>query len=1310
MVIVSVLAGVLFFVSFTLIPLSAARQVSRLRKECFKAILRQDMAFFDSKQPGELAAMVNASITEVQNGIAQKLVELVQASFQLILGFAIAFFFSWELSLVMLACIPLLGLSAGYIFSASATNDGMLDKESYQQADSIATETLSAMRTVSSFGGEVAMAKRYESHLGVARRAATRVGCKFGVGSASMFAIMFGFYGLGFWYGGKLVGESRADAIASYPAPLGLVNMTAVSPNPWSLHANIVGQICVDRDGNQWTGEALDSCACSIPWETICPAGGPCLDSPKCGCTHTTGGLLSPCHSVASIMTAFFSLIMGAFAMGQLTPALTNIAKARIAAYKLYQVIDRVPKVDLDKSGLTPEGGVRGEIEFKNVSFSYRDPESGQVTRHVFKNLNMKIAAGETVALVGASGSGKSTVGRMINRFYDPDEGSVTVDGIDLKEIDLKTLRGSVGIVSQEPLLFDTSIRDNITYGASNVESVTFEEIQEAARSANAHDFIMSNQFPEHYDTMVGSKGGKMSGGQKQRVAIARAILRNPPILILDEATSALDTKSERIVQNALDNLLGDDKARTTIIIAHRLSTVRGADRIIVIGEGKDGAIGGSTILEQGTHDELMLKEGAYFNLVGSQMGSGEDASNQVEKQEMNVTLTGQKDDSDTQSTRSDATSIAAQPGQQSKQKTSKAGKKKEKDVPNSRVWQLAKSDAPAVLAGVLFAIANGCLFPSLAFFFAEMITAYTIFDLELLRSDTLYWGAAFWFLAAISFVVNFFQIYLLTYVGERITERLRVILFRALLRQNIAFFDEPKHSAGILASELSTDASRVQLVTGPNLGATLNALTSMVFGCIVAFTASWKLAFVVLAASPLLGVGQGLAIYVMTSGEKGVQDILSDAVNIVAESVNGMKEVQAFEMQSLVHGMFSQRLDKPLSVSKKNALLTGCAMGFSQLISFNFYALTFWYGGQLIEGGEIQFESFMKALFALAFAAAGAGNATAFAGDQSKAAAARNRIFRRIDRVPPIDSKPWEDDGKIRPVDDRIIPADKFKGDIDIKNIYFAYPTRKNARVFDGLSLSIKAGQTVAFVGSSGSGKSSLVQLVERFYDAGDNVSRHSSQIEMAEDDAESQPLSPEVKVAGAISQQGGVITIDGVDIRDLDVKWLRRQIGLVGQEPKLFFGTIEENIAWGKPGATREDIVAAAKAANAHDFIEKIGGYGTQVGAGGCQLSGGQKQRVAIARAIIKNPKILLLDEATSALDNESEKIVQESLNKLLSEKDSQRTTIVIAHRLSTIRNADMIFVLDNDGKPKADENVHIKSERERFCVGFELFFYPY
>lgn len=326
-----------------------------------------------------------------------------------------------------------------------------------------------------------------------------------------------------------------------------------------------------------------------------------------------------------------------------------------------------------------------------------------------------------------------------------------------------------------------------------------------------------------------------------------------------------------------------------------------------------------------------------------------------------------------------------------------------------------------------------------------------------------------------------------------------------------------------------------------------------------------------------------------------------------------------------------------------------------------------------MLDDRLIDFETFNVVLWSMAFGASGMGIAANWVAQAAKGKAATVRVFELFNRTSLIDPCPWNEDGSVRDCGSSgTIP--NVQGSIEFVNVRFAYPTRNTARVFDGLSLKIPAGQTAAIIGSSGSGKSTVMALLERFYDP-----------KAAIVDA-GVTEGPEVVVDGgvkAVAEENGTILLDGVDVRTLDVKFLRSLVGMVGQEPELFDTTVAKNIAFGRPEASQAEIEAAAKAAQAHDFICKFpGGYEYTVGTRGKKVSGGQKQRIAIARALLKNPQILLLDEATSALDNESEKAVQASLDALLADKSTQRTTIIIAHRLSTIRNADCIYVLENQG----------------------------
>lgn len=292
-------------------------------------------------------------------------------------------------------------------------------------------------------------------------------------------------------------------------------------------------------------------------------------------------------------------MIVGAENIARLSPFLESFACARGSATNIFAVIDRESKIDSQSTdGKIINFGVKGNIEFRNVSFTY--PSRKDVP--ILRGLNLSVKSGETVALVGGSGNGKSTCIHLLQRYYDPDNGAVLIDGTDIRQLNISLLRSNIALVGQEPVLFSTTIGENIRYGKPDA---TEDEIVSEAKYSGAHDFIA--RLPEGYKTAVGEKGCQLSGGQKQRIAIARALIQNPKILLLDEATSALDYQSEKFVQNRLDDL---SKGRTTIVVSHRLSAVRNADRILYIEKGQ--------VLEDGSHSELLALKGRYYSMVSS--------------------------------------------------------------------------------------------------------------------------------------------------------------------------------------------------------------------------------------------------------------------------------------------------------------------------------------------------------------------------------------------------------------------------------------------------------------------------------------------------------------------------------------------------------------------------------------------------------------------------------------------------------------------------------------------------------------------
>ncbi|XP_027414212.1 bile salt export pump isoform X4 [Bos indicus x Bos taurus] len=867
------------------------------------------------------------------------------------------------------------------------------------------------------------------------------------------------------------------------------------------------------------------------------------------------------------LVQIFLSVIVGALNLGNASSCLEAFAAGRAAAASIFETIDRKPLIDCMSEDGYKLDRIKGEIEFHNVTFHY--PSRPEVK--ILNKLSTVIKSGEVTAMVGSSGAGKSTALQLIQRFYDPTEGMVTLDGHDIRSLNIQWLRAQIGIVEQEPVLFSTTIAENIRYGRKDA---TMEDIVRAAKEANAYNFIMD--LPQQFDTLVGEGGGQMSGGQKQRIAIARALVRNPKILLLDMATSALDNESEAMVQEALSKV---QHGHTIISVAHRLSTIRTADVIIGFEHG--------TAVERGTHEELLERKGVYFTLMTLQ-SQGDQAFNEKDIKGKDETEDALLERKQTFSRGSYQASLRASIRQRSKSQLSYLGHesslalvdhkstheqdRKDKNIPVEeeiepapvrRILRLNAREWPYMLVGSVGAAVNGTVTPMYAFLFSQILGTFSIPDKEEQRSQI--HGVCLLFVAigCLSLCTQFLQGYAFAKSGELLTKRLRKLGFRAMLGQDIGWFDDLRNSPGALTTRLATDASQVQ-------GITNEALSNI---------------------RTVAGIG---------------------------------KERQFIEA-------FEAELEKPYKTALRKANIYGLCFGFSQCIVFVANSASYRYGGYLIPNEGLHFSYVFRVISSVVLSATALGRASSYTPSYAKAKISAARFFQLLDRRPAINvyssaGERW----------------DNFRGQIDFVDCKFTYPSRPDVQVLNGLSVSVGPGKTLAFVGSSGCGKSTSIQLLERFYDP-----------------------------------DQGKVMIDGHDSKNVNIQFLRSNIGIVSQEPVLFACSIMDNIKYGDntKEIPMEKVIEAAKQAQLHDFVMSLPEkYETNVGSQGSQLSRGEKQRIAIARAIVRDPKILLLDEATSALDTESEKTVQVALDKAR----EGRTCIVIAHRLSTIRNSDIIAVM--------------------------------
>ncbi|KOC07348.1 ABC multidrug transporter Mdr1 [Aspergillus flavus AF70] len=944
---------------------------------------------------------------------------------------------------------------------------------------------------------------------------------------------------------------------------------------------------------------------------------------------------------LAQILTIQMAIMMGAFALGNITPNIQAITSAVAAANKIYATIDRVSPLDpLSTEGQKLEE-LQGNVELKNVRHIY--PSRPEVV--VMDDVSLLIPAGKSTALVGASGSGKSTIIGLLERFYDPVGGCVHIDGYDIKDLNLRWLRQQISLVSQEPTLFATTIFGNIKHGLIGTmhehesEKAIHELVERAARMANAHDFIMS--LPEGYETDIGERGFLLSGGQKQRIAIARAMVSDPKILLLDEATSALDTKSEGVVQAALDKAA---QGRTTVIIAHRLSTIKNADNIVVMSDGR--------IVEQGTHDDLLQKKGTYYNLAEAQrIATKQESRNQDEdlvQHEANYDLrpefTENRYSLDKENQGEDPHDLLGDKTQSHRtaSRTALANKGQEDIADNYTLFTLIrfvaglnKKEWKYMVFGLLLSAVCGGGNPTQAVFFAKCITALSLplSERSEIRRQANFWSLMYLMLAFVQLLALISQGIAFSYCAERLIHRVRDRAFRYILRQDIAFFD--KRSSGALTSFLSTETSHLAGLSGITLMTIFLLLTTLIASCAIGLAVGWKLSLVCMSTIPLLLACGYFRLAMLVRLEKEKKKAYEHSASYACEATSAIRTVASLTREGDVCDHYHEQLLSQGRSLVWSVLKSSVLYAASQSLQFLCMALGFWYGGTLFGRHEYSIFQFFLCFSVVIFGAQSAGTVFSFAPDIAKARHAAASLKALFDRTPEIDS--WSHEGEMVQI---------VEGHVEFRDVHFRYPTRPNQLVLRGLNLHVKPGQYVAFVGASGCGKSTAIALLERFYD----------------------PVL------------GGVY-VDGKDISSFNISNYRSHLALVSQEPTLYQGTIRENIMLGtdRDDVSEDEMVLCCKNANIYDFIISLpNGFDTLVGSKGSMLSGGQKQRLAIARALLRNPRILLLDEATSALDSESEKLVQAALDTAA----KGRTTIAVAHRLSTVQKADMIYVF-NQGR---------------------------
>ena len=867
--------------------------------------------------------------------------------------------------------------------------------------------------------------------------------------------------------------------------------------------------------------------------------------------------------------------------VGNLVPCYQAIVEGRTSAHRAYRLIN--------KQHFLPNGTakpiVRGRIQFDNVYFQYSVGKGVPA----LCGLSFEAQAGQVTALVGESGAGKSTVAQLIERFYDPLVGRILVDGTDLRLFEMEYWRKHIGLVSQEPVLFNVSLYDNIALGR---KEATAQDVLEASRLASALPFIQS--LEQGFHTEVGVKGRLLSGGQRQRIALARALVRNPTILILDEATSSLDNKCEAEVQQALDRLLAE-KRFTAIVIAQRLSTVKNADKIVVLSNGKK--------VEEGSHESLLRSNGAYSELVSGQTSVALPTSLPTQRVDRTPT--------------SNATNI------------SEAVQKKPGSAAILKLIQLSGQNKCWLLLGCTSAMLAGLNYPAYGFLMARQIS-YTV---TRQGSDMVtHCRVLAAVVVCIAFGAFFFTTLMSVSLGKvtaNITSALRKSAFQSILYQEAAYHDDKAHSPQSLIQTLERDCEHVSAAGGPMLGSLLMLVCAIVAGSYVGISHSFKLGLLDTALSPLLFLGL-IRGYIMQAEGRPRPEI-ETANALLSDSVANIRTLHAYSIATDLQSRYQAQLCLAARNSTLKSQVAAVTYGVSIALLYYGFAIAFWYGAKLVRDEGLDYEKECTAIFSPFMGAMGVTIAVVFAPDLSAGSKAVKRLFALIEYQSSISAT---DPTGLKP---------KIEGEIEFRDVLFAYP-RKATPVLQGVSFKVPAGSSLGITGSSGSGKSTIVQLLLRFYDA-----------------------------------TAGDILIDRIPIKFINLRYLREAIAVVSQEPVLFSGTIRENVTFGKEKSSEESVISALVQAQALDFVQKHpSGLDRNVGIRGSGLSGGQKQRIAIARAIHRNPKILILDEATSALDNKTERLLQQTLGSVA----DGRTCLIVAHRLCTIKACDQIIVVE-DGR---------------------------
>jgi ATP-binding cassette subfamily B protein len=960
------------------------------------------------------------------------------------------------------------------------------------------------------------------------------------------------------------------------------------------------------------------------------------------------GGLLA-LHGRISLGTFLaFSTYVGQFAAParQLAGVLTVGQQARAGVERIFQLLDLKPAI-ADAPGSVALDDIRGEIVFEDVRFGY-DPATP-----VLDGFDLRIAAGERVAIVGASGSGKSTLATLVSRFHDPQAGRVLIDGHDVRDITLHSLRRRVGVAFEESFLFSDTIRSNIAYGRPDA---TDDRIEAAARTAQADGFV--RELPRGYDTIVGERGLTLSGGQRQRIALARAILPDPRVLVLDDATSAVDVHTEEAIHDGLREVLS---GRTTLLIAHRISTLRLADRVVVLDAGR--------VVDSGTHEELTGRSALYRSLLsGLETEPVRQAGDRIEAlaalTKRGVTAAAWRGARTAPTTRTTVPTglgaglgggggagagagsllaglpatpellarVAELPPVRDEAELDLAAESRRQ--PQFGLLRLLREFRRPLLIGLILVVLD-----AVAGLAGPYLVKTGVDSGVATGSQGVLFGASAVFLAIT--LADLLDGVASTFVTGRTAERimlsLRIRIWAQLQRLSLDYYE--RELGGRIMTRMTTDVDQFESLVENGLLSALVSFVTFVGVGVALLVVDVELGLVTLSVV----VPLAFATVWFRRRAARLYELSRERIAVVngdfQESLSGVRESQAFVHEAATIARFHDLGLSYLSSRVAAQRLVATYFPFVQFLSAVADALVLGVGAVLIRSGSLTVGDLIAFLLYIDLFFSPIQQLSQVFDSWQQTRVSVNRIAELM----ALDS--------LTPEPDVAEPLGDVHGAVALDGVRFGYPSSEAGDALRGLDLHVAPGETVALVGETGAGKSTVLKLLARFYD----------------------PLD-------------GSVSLDGHDLRTLELAAFRSHLGYVPQEAFLFSASVRDNIAYGRPDATDAQVEAAARAVGAHDVVAGLpDGYLTQLGERGGSLSSGQRQLIALARAQLADPALLLLDEATSNLDLASESRVTAAMREVARD----RTTILIAHRLQSARVADRIVVMA-DGRV-AEQGTH-------------------